>query len=362
MRFHLLLAACLGLTACADGFTTFPVSEPGQEQLQREDVAKDSVQDIRIVRLSESNIAQYEKPRRGPERAGVTSSQAWQYRVGPGDVLSVTVFGHPDLNLPAGPQAGAAAPGFTVQADGTFNYPFIGAVMANNRGVPEIRSEVAQRLAEYIPDPQVEIRVSEFNSQSVIISGEVNQANTQPLTTVRLTLLGALNAAGGLTEAADPKRISLQRGGRIAHIDLTGFLEKGYPENNPVLRNGDIVNVPRRQVLEAFLLGEVVQPAAVDLSDETVTLTQAITRQGGLTEVRADARGIFVFREEPEGMSVYQLDTSSPAGLLLGTRFVLEPGDVVYVTRSPLQRWNDTITRILPTVQAASAVNGLRNN
>lgn len=58
---------------------------------------------------------------------------------------------------------------------------------------------------------------------------------------------------------------------------------------------------------------------------------------------------------------VFQLDTSVPSGLLLGTRFVLEPGDVVYVLRSPLQRWNDTIVRLLPTVQAVRSVDDIMN-
>jgi polysaccharide export outer membrane protein len=168
--------------------------------------------------------------------------------------------------------------------------------------------------------------------------------------------LEAVNAAGGLTEDADPGRITIQRNGYIARVDLTGFLERGYRQNNPVLRNGDIVNVPPRRTLEAFLLGEISKPSTVDLSKEPVTLTQALTRQGGLREARADARGVFVFRAAPATTYVYQLETSSPAGLLLGTRFMLEPGDVVYVTRSPLQKWNDTITRILPTVNAVYSV------
>jgi polysaccharide export outer membrane protein len=46
---------------------------------------------------------------------------------------------------------------------------------------------------------------------------------------------------------------------------------------------------------------------------------------------------------------------------LLGTRFVLEPGDVVYILRSPLQRWNDTIVRLLPTVQAIEATSTVVN-
>ncbi len=353
MRNFILILVCFVLAACADGFTTFPVDKNAQENLE---------ENVSIIRLDETNIGNYTTSARVPQAASFSASNRWEYRVGPGDILSVTVFGHPDLTTPAGEGRSAAESGFAVQADGTFFYPFIGSVMANSRPVSEIRTEIADRLAAFIPDPQVEVRVAAFNSQSVLISGEVNSANTQALDAVPLTLLGAINAAGGLTDGADASRVSLQRGDRIAHIDLKGFLERGFRQNNPVLRNGDIVNVPKRRTLEAFLLGEVAAPDTIDLSQEPITLTQALTRQGGVREVRADARGIFVFRAVPNAqMTVFQLDTSSPTGLLLGTKFMLEPGDVVYVTRSPLQRWNDTISRILPTVQAVSAVEALRN-
>jgi len=202
----------------------------------------------------------------------------------------------------------------------------------------------------------VEVRVAEFNSQSVNVTGEVKSPNRQALKSVPLTMVEAISAAGGFTETADPAEVTLQRGGKIYDVDVTGFLERGFRANNPVLRNGDIVTVPRRKVREAYLLGQIVKPATIDLARETITLTQAVTRQGGLNEVRADARGIFVFRATDGKMTVFQLETSSPTGLLLGTRFVIEPGDVIYVTRSPLQRWNDTISRLLPTVQAANLV------
>jgi polysaccharide export outer membrane protein len=125
------------------------------------------------------------------------------------------------------------------------------------------------------------------------------------------------------------------------------------------LAAGDLVAVPRTLVKEAYVLGEINAAAAVDLSRDTITLTQAITRQGGLQQNRADARGVFVFRAVGKDMTVYQLDVSSPTGLLLGTQFELEVRDVVYITTSPLQRWNDTISRLLPTVSAYSTAQNL---
>lgn len=351
MRQLILLVATMVLSACADGFTSFPVTPEAQQEL---------TPDINIIRLDANNIASFARPARGPQRTTLRAATGWEYRVGTGDLLSVIVFDHPELNISTGEETSVG--GFSVQADGSFFYPFIGQVQARGRAVQDIRSDIALRLAEFIPDPQVEVRVTQFSSQHVNVAGEVNAPSRQPLNTVALTMLEAISAAGGMKNTADASRITLQRGGQVYPVDLQAFLEQGYTENNLVMRDGDIVTVPRRQTQEAFLLGEIVRPATVDLSIEPVTLTQALTRQGGLSGVRADARGVFVFRIIGSQMTVFQLETGSPTGLLLGTRFVLQAGDVVYVTRSPLQRWNDTISRLLPTIQATAAIDTTLGN
>lgn len=212
---------------------------------------------------------------------------------------------------------------------------------------------MTERLSKFFPDPQVDVRITGFNSQRVVVGGEVGRPTTQSIRTTPLTLLEAINEAGGLGDDADARNITVRRDGKSHRVDLEGFLTGGMAGNNPYLKGGDVVSVPRRKTREAFLLGEIVKPATVDLSEEAVSLTQALTRQGGINEARADARGVFVFRDVGGRMTVYQLDTSTPTALLLGTRFALHPMDVVYVTKSPLQRWNDTISRVLPTVTAA---------
>ena len=346
------LLAVLALAACSDGYVVFPITPEGQRALG---------DDVEVVVLDATNIGNYTSPARGHRASSLLAGRQWTYHVGPGDILSVIVFNHPELTLPAGPQRSAAESGFQVGSDGTINYPFIGSVRASGRPVDQIRGDIAQRLATFIPDPQVEVRIAAFNAQAVVVSGEVRTPNRQPLTAVALTLIEAINAAGGFTEQADPRIVSVQRGGRVYQVDVQGFLSGGLTQNNPVLRNGDVVSVPRRRAEEAYLLGEVARRDVIDLWLEPITLTQAITRRGGLQQPRADARGVLVFRAAGARTRVFQLDTSSPAGLLLGTRFVLEPGDVVYVMRSPLQRWNDTIVRLLPTVAAINAANRVAN-
>lgn len=352
--FSIVISAFFALTACTDGFVSFPVTKDAQKSLG---------DDVEIIRLDAGNIASFSSPAQGHQTASIPSVQNWDYKVGVGDILTVIVFDHPELTVPAGPQRSAEESGFRVQSDGTFFYPFIGQVQARGRAPEEIRAEVTERLAEFIPSPQIEIRVAAFNSQSIVVAGEVEAPNRQPLTTVPLTLIEAVTAAGGMTDTADGRRVSIQRGGTRYSVDLAGYLDSGIGQNNPVLRSGDVVNVPRRKASEAYLLGQVQRPDVIDLSKEPVTLTQALTRQGGLNEGRADARGVFVFRNRKPGViTVFQLQTDDPTGMLLGTSFVLEPSDVVYIVRSPLQKWNDAISGLLPTVRAVTAVDAAAIN
>lgn len=352
VRMFAALLLTFVMSACSDGYIEFPTSTAEQQNLG---------DNVEVVVLQADNIANFARPTRGYSVTTLPSGRGWTYTVGPGDILSVIVFDHPELTLPAGPQRSAAESGFQVASDGTITYPYIGSIRASGRSAGQIREELSTRLADFIPNPQVEVRIAAYNSQSVVVSGAVEAPNRQALTSVRLSLIEAINAAGGFADDADPRIVSIQRSGRVFTIDLEGFLEGGIGQNNPVLRDGDIVNVPRRRAEEAYLLGEVARPDVVDLSREPITLTQAITRSGGLQQSRANARGVLVFRGDGDVTRVFQLDTTTPAGLLLGTRFVLEPRDVVYVLRSPLQRWNDTIVRLLPTVQAVRTVDDLSN-
>jgi polysaccharide export outer membrane protein len=340
------------LSACSEGFVRFPVTKEQQDR---------KTEDVTIIRLDDSNIDTFSRPAKGYVTSSLPVGKSSDYHIGSGDLLDVVVFDHPELMLPV-TQTGGADSGYYVQADGTFFFPFIGQVDASGRTAEDVRAELAKRLVEFIPDPQLIVRVAAFNSQRVVVAGEVKAPNSQTVSLVPISLITAINAAGGFTEDADLRAVSVQRGGRVHTIDVAGFLNAGIEQNNPILRAGDVVTVPRRRAQEAYLLGQIRKPATVDLSIEQITLTQALTRQGGLSEERADARGVFVFRSINNKMTVFQLETSSPTGLLLGTRFLLEPGDVVYVLRSPLSKWNDVISALLPTVNATRAAQVVSQN
>ncbi len=351
MRLALLLPLLL-VAACGVTGTDFPVRTE-RVQNQVEELAAN----VTVVQLTADNIGDYSTLRNlsGP-RTTLPGVGGWNYKVDVGDILDIVVWDNPELNMPAGSSRSAAESGLRVQADGSFFYPYVGQVQARGLTPEAIRADLSTRLAKFITDPQIEVRVAAYNSQAVSVTGEVAQPSRQPLTATPLTLLDAISAAGGLTEDADPRNVTIRRGGRSYTVDMEAFLQNGIGANNPVLINGDVVSVGRLAQQEAYLLGQIVKPSTIDLTRENVTLTQALTRVGGLREDQADARGIFVFRDLPAGIFVYQLDASNPTAFLLGTRFVVLPQDVIYVTTAPLYRWNRLISSLLPTVSATRLV------
>lgn len=306
------------------------------------------------VRLDLATVDALSTPHRPEQEKTSLPSANAVYHVGVGDILDVVVWDHPELTSPAGANRTPEESGLRVQADGTFFYPYVGQMQAEGLTPERIRDALTASLATYIPNPQVEVRVVGYKSQAVSVTGEVSHPSRQAVTDTGLTLLDAISAAGGLTENADTKAIKVRRSGKTYQVNLRAFLEDGIGQNNPVLASGDVVNVPRLLPLEAYLLGQVGKPSTIDLSHEDITLTQALARSGGLREDSADARGIFVFRKTAQGVTVYQLDVENPASYLAGTRFMIQPQDVIYVTTAPIARWNRMISNLLPTLNVGA--------
>lgn len=280
------------------------------------------------------------------------------YRIGPGDLIDVTVWDHPELNAPAGMQSqNAALDGQLVSSDGSLFYPFVGTFKAAGMTVEQLRRYLTAHLQHLIQDPQIGVRVLEYGSKRIEITGEVVRPETITLGNVPLGVLQAIDAAGGLAPGASRRRAILVRNGVRYEIDLAGLLSGSRLVPNPEIEPGDIIHVPDQSADQIFMLGAVAQQRPLAMTQDRMTLIQALTDAGGLDATRASGSGVLVFRQ-PRGAKpgvaaeVYEIDMSTPQGVLLAGQFPLQPRDVVYVEATEFAQYNALINQLLPTITA----------
>lgn len=290
-----------------------------------------------------------------------------QYRVGPRDILNITVWDHPELTIPAGEFRSAEAAGNVVGEDGTFFYPYVGVVQAAGRTVEDIREELTVRLSKYIEFVQLDVRVASYRSQRVYVVGEVTTPGIQLVKDIPLTVLEAINNAGGVTSEADLRNIILTRNDQTYSINLLNLYEGGDVTQNVLLQHGDVLNVPDSALNKVFVLGEtnhfvaggaIGRSRSLTMNKARMTLTEALSEAGGFDQETSDPARIFVFRGGLGKPEIFHLNAKSPDALLLADRFPLQPRDVIYVDRAEGIRWNQIIGQIQPTINLLNAFDG----
>ncbi|AXQ29899.1 hypothetical protein D0B54_14970 [Solimonas sp. K1W22B-7] len=303
-----------------------------------------------------------------------SEGDSYTYRVGVGDVLRVVVWEHPELNNPSGQSQGdAASAGRLVEADGTLYFPYIGNVKAAGLTSGELRAQIAQKLGKFIRDPQIDVRVTEFRSQRVYVTGEVAAPNAVYLTDTVHGVLDAITSAGGFTTLSNRYLVRLTRDGVTTELPI-GELRRGDIRANVRLQAGDLINVPDVSEDKVFLLGEFAAQKTLIRQRAEMSLAEALTQGGGLDKAGANPRAVFVFRRNPEPApsvagtranplpKVYLLDMTRAESLLLAERFPLESRDVVYVAATDFSKYNRLLNQLLPTVSAYFQLDRLIND
>lgn len=237
------------------------------------------------------------------------------YRLGDGDILKVTVYGHADLTMTS-----------RVGSDGIIPFPLIGQVDIGGLTAAQAGEKIAAALADgYLVNPQVSVFIEQFRNRKVVVMGEVQQPGLYELPGPT-TLLELISQAGGLAREAG-KFASIHRKSagegteEMIQVDLKQLMEEGVRDQDLALRDGDNVYIARAGLV--YVTGHVNKPDSYPVDDDS-TVLMMVTKAGGFTNLAAKGR-IKVVRKTGEGEETFERVPLS---------MTVQPDDVIVVPES----------------------------
>ena len=341
---HMIEPAALPVTSADNGDVTSDIQIP----IKQIDLTL-----IRQIRADQKNMD------KTTSQLGLFA-KATGYKLGPGDVLQITVWDHPELAAAVGQPAqntktSDAAPGFVVDGEGNVQFPYVNrSIHASGKTAEQIQREIYGELSKVFVKPQVTVRVASFRSSQVYVDGDVRAPGAQTVNDIPMTLTEAVNRAGGFAPTADQSRVTITRNGTAYPVNVAQMMKNGKNPADIMLQPGDMLHVDSRDDNTVYVMGEVTKPTAVSpLRDGTLTLGEALVQAGQINQDTSNASQLFVVRQATgDSPIIYRLDARSPVSMLLANQFPLESKDVVYVDNSGLVRANRVLNLLLPAINA----------
>ena len=279
-----------------------------------------------------------------PDRIKALDTQdAFQYRLGPGDMISIQVWRRPELSQE----------GILVSPDGFLTVPRIGNVQVLGLTVAQVKALVTSKLEFFYIEPEVTIRVQEFHNNKAFVLGRVSKPGVVNFPG-KGTLLEALALAGGIPDQnkdTSLTKCAIIRGNDlIIWIDLQDLLRNGNMALNAPVRNNDVIYIPESSDELVYVLGEVQTPGAIQIRGG-MTVLKAVMLAGGINK-NADPEKVFVIRQQTLKGDVIRVSLKE---LLengdFTKNFSLMPNDIIYVSPGGMTKFNYAIEKIMPSLQ-----------
>lgn len=250
-----------------------------------------------------------------PVGAEQASSAQLEYRIGPGDILKISVFKNPDLTLEA-----------RVSEVGAISFPLIGSVQVSDLTLPAAEKKIGELLKEggFVVNPQVNILLETAFGNQVSVLGEVNKPGRYALDAAGGHLSGMLATAGGIMPTgSDTVIVSGTRSGKPfrREIDVVKAAMEGNTADDILLSGGDTVFVSHQPMF--YIYGQVQKSGQYRL-ERDMTVMQALAVGGGIT-TKGTRRGIVLHRRDAHG-KVNEIEVSLDDDV--------KDADVIYVKES----------------------------
>ena len=243
------------------------------------------------------------------------------YILGAGDKISLSFFNVPEYNGQ-----------YQIMVDGTINLPLVGNIAIAEMSLKQASEVISASYETELEYPIVNVSLVQPRAFRIAVAGEISQPGLYALPAAQggqfLTVAQTIQAAGGVTQAADLKRVEVRRREQTGvtqtiTVNLLTLLENGDLSPNITLRDGDTIFIPAateislietnqlaisnlrantNQPINVAVVGEVARPGPHRLegTDSQPTLIQALKVAGGINPT-ADLRQIQVRRQTRQG-------------------------------------------------------------
>ena len=212
------------------------------------------------------------------------------YRVGPGDLLKVSVIELEEIDNQ-----------YRVDNLGFLNIPYLGRVEVKGATIMDLQDTITEKLKAYVNNPQVLIDILEYNYRPISVIGAVKKPGKLERITQNLSLIDAISQSGGLSENAGDTifviRKTPQSLSESLEVSYRELMIEGRSHLNIPLFPGDTINVPVERPMVVSVIGEVNKPGEYEFSrDGKITILRVIAAAGGFTTY-ANRRKVLVQRD-----------------------------------------------------------------
>lgn len=316
-----------------------------------------------------------------------SSSEGQTGAISVGDVIAVSIFAPggtlfggssgSSSSSDSGPRGSSQGlPAMTVDTSGTVSIPFAGPVRVEGLTSAQAAAAIRRALIGKVPNPQVLVSVASGNFNTVTVLGEIRSPGRAPLSVNSDRIIDVIADRGGSTRPVQDVQVVIHRNGNTYTAPLEVVMSQSG--ENIRLARGDQIElayVPRR--FSTF--GALGAVSLAEMGAGSLSLTDALSRVGGLDTNTADANSVLVFRfERPEvaralGVTqpavargvpiVYRLDFEDATGLFTANNFEVEANDILYVPRSDSAELSkfftlvQTVSRVVYDISVTSALN-----
>jgi len=304
-----------------------------------------------------------------------------EVRFGVGDIAGVTIFEAAAGGLFIPSEAGSRAGNFVqlpdqqVDRQGNVSVPYAGLVPAAGRTTAQVQRDIEERLRRRAIEPQAVVVLKEQRSQRYSVLGDVNAPLQLPINPSGERILDAIARAGGPSGPGYESFVTLQRGRQKATINFNRLVNE--PANNIYVQPGDTIYVSRESRYYVAL-GASGQQGLIKFEAETLTLSSAVGKAGGLLDERADPASLFVYRQESIGFLrdigvdvtpwqgqkqvpvIYNVNLREPAGYFLAAKFWMRDKDVIFTANAGSVEYSKFLELLRLQVAAVREGNALR--